>query len=90
MRDISVSSIEGFSNSSNRRLLKLRLTDGHNEITAIEYSHVPSIPNDIVPGSKVIYHFFLFSYHFLMFNSINALGRFGWIIKLQYITVLYV
>ncbi|KAJ6673712.1 hypothetical protein OIU85_012698 [Salix viminalis] len=53
VRDISVSSIEGFSNSSNRRLLKLRLTDGHNEITAIEYSHVPSIPNDIVPGSKV-------------------------------------
>uniref|UniRef100_A0A2K1WXC5 RecQ mediated genome instability protein 1 OB-fold domain-containing protein n=1 Tax=Populus trichocarpa TaxID=3694 RepID=A0A2K1WXC5_POPTR len=53
VRDISVSSIEGFPNSSKRRLLKLGLTDGHNEITAIEYSHIPSIPNDIAPGSKV-------------------------------------
>lgn len=48
-----MSSIEGFSDSSNRRLLKLVLTDGHNEITAVEYSHIPSIPNDIVPGTKV-------------------------------------
>ncbi|XP_061951495.1 uncharacterized protein LOC133674419 isoform X3 [Populus nigra] len=53
VRDISVSSIEGFPNSSKRRLLKLGLTDGHNEITAIEYSYIPSIPNDIAPGSKV-------------------------------------
>jgi len=58
VRDISVSSIEGFPNSSKRRLLKLGLTDGHNEITAIEYSHIPSIPNDVAPGSKVIYHFY--------------------------------
>ncbi|KAF2286871.1 hypothetical protein GH714_034350 [Hevea brasiliensis] len=34
-----------------QRLLRLRLADGHNEITAIEYSHIPSIPNDVVPGS---------------------------------------
>ncbi|KAH8482249.1 hypothetical protein H0E87_029635 [Populus deltoides] len=53
VRDISVSGIEGFPNSSKRRLLKLGLTDGHNEINAIEYSHIPSIPNDIAPGSKV-------------------------------------
>ncbi|KAJ8750444.1 hypothetical protein K2173_015583 [Erythroxylum novogranatense] len=54
VKDISVSSMEGFSDSNNkRRLLKLSLTDGHSEITAIEYSHLPSIPSDIVPGSKV-------------------------------------
>ncbi|KAJ9183385.1 hypothetical protein P3X46_007247 [Hevea brasiliensis] len=53
VRDISISSIEGFSDSGHRRLLRLRLTDGHNEITAIEYSHIPSIPNDVVPGTKV-------------------------------------
>ncbi|EEF47010.1 conserved hypothetical protein [Ricinus communis] len=53
VRDISVSSIDGFSDSSNRRLLRFTLTDGYNEITAIEYSHIPSIPNDVVPGTKV-------------------------------------
>lgn len=55
MRDISKSSIEGFSNSSgSRRLLRLGLTDGFTEITAIEYSNIPSISDDIVPGTKVI------------------------------------
>ncbi|KAG8657420.1 tudor domain-containing protein 3 isoform X1 [Manihot esculenta] len=53
VRDISVSSIGGVSDSGHRRLLKLSLTDGHSEITAIEYSHIPSIPNDLVPGTKV-------------------------------------
>lgn len=54
VRDISKSSIEDFSgNSGSDRLLKLVLTDGHIEITAIEYSHIPSIPYDIVPGTKV-------------------------------------
>lgn len=58
MRDISRSSIEEFSgNLGSNRLLKLVLTDGHIEITAIEYSHIPSIPYDVVPGTKV----FLFS-----------------------------
>ncbi|KAK0570842.1 hypothetical protein LWI29_007346 [Acer saccharum] len=53
-RDISRSSIEDSSgNSSSDRLLRLTLTDGHTEITAIEYSHVPSLPNDVVPGTKV-------------------------------------
>ncbi|GLT28968.1 hypothetical protein SLA2020_038660 [Shorea laevis] len=54
VRDISRSSMEEFSgNSRAHRLLRLCLTDGQTEITAIEYHHVPSIPNDIVPGTKV-------------------------------------
>lgn len=53
-RDISRSSTADASeNSSNQRLLRLKLTDGHSEITAVEYSHVPSIPDDISPGTKV-------------------------------------
>ncbi|PIN24340.1 hypothetical protein CDL12_02936 [Handroanthus impetiginosus] len=52
-RDISRSSIDASGNSGNRRLLRLKLTDGHSEITAIEYSHVPSIPEDVIPGTKV-------------------------------------
>ncbi|KAL8492781.1 hypothetical protein ACS0TY_024104 [Phlomoides rotata] len=53
-RDISRSSIVDVSeNSGNRRLLRLKLTDGHSEITAVEYHHVPSIPDDMSPGTKV-------------------------------------
>ncbi|KAL3839855.1 hypothetical protein ACJIZ3_024446 [Penstemon smallii] len=53
-RDISRSSIvDASGNSGNRRLLRLKLTDGHSEITAVEYSHVPSIPDDVIPGTKV-------------------------------------
>lgn len=44
---------ESSGSSNNRRLLRLKLTDGHSDITAIEYSHIPSIPDDIVPGTKV-------------------------------------
>ena len=39
--------------SNDRRLLRFGLTDGHTEITAIEYSHIPSILDDIPPGTKV-------------------------------------
>ncbi|XP_021277123.1 tudor domain-containing protein 3 [Herrania umbratica] len=54
VRDISRSSISEFSgNSSSLRLLRLCLTDGHSEITAIEYSHVPAIPDNVVPGTKI-------------------------------------
>lgn len=54
VRDISRSSIEEFSgNSGSRRLLKLTLTDGQSEITALEYSHIPSFPLDVVPGTKM-------------------------------------
>lgn len=54
VRDISRSSIEEFSgNSGSRRLLRLTLTDGQSEITALEYFHIPSIPTDVVPGTKV-------------------------------------
>lgn len=50
-RDVSRSSFA--SGASNRRMLKLTLTDGHAEITAIEYSPIPSLPDDVVPGTKV-------------------------------------
>ncbi|KAH0970420.1 hypothetical protein GBA52_022576 [Prunus armeniaca] len=54
VRDITRSSVEDFvRNSSSRRLLKLGLTDGHSEVAAVEYSHIPSIPDDVVPGTKV-------------------------------------
>ncbi|KAJ8527915.1 hypothetical protein K7X08_015366 [Anisodus acutangulus] len=54
VRDISRSNmVESSGSSNNRRLLRLKLTDGHSEITAVEYSHIPSIPDDIVPGTKV-------------------------------------
>ncbi|GER37060.1 hypothetical protein STAS_13450, partial [Striga asiatica] len=53
-RDISRSSVADASgNSGGRRLLKLKLTDGHSEISSVESSHVPSIPDDISPGTKV-------------------------------------
>lgn len=55
VRDISRSNMaESSGSSNNRRLLRLKLTDGHSEITAIEYSHIPSIPDDVVPGTKVL------------------------------------
>ncbi|XP_057968704.1 uncharacterized protein LOC131158112 [Malania oleifera] len=53
-RDISRSGHAESSGSSNsRRLLRLNLTDGHSELTAVEYTRIPSIPDDVVPGSKV-------------------------------------
>ncbi|KAL3642934.1 hypothetical protein CASFOL_013749 [Castilleja foliolosa] len=53
-RDITKSCVvDASGNSGNRRLLKLKLTDGHSEITAIERCHVPSIPDDVSPGTKV-------------------------------------
>lgn len=59
VRDIAKSTIEGFSHSSSsKRLLRLGLTDGHTEITAIEFSHIPSILDDVVPGTKVISQFY--------------------------------
>lgn len=59
VRDIAKSTIEGFSHSSSsKRLLRLGLTDGHTEITAIEFSHIPSIPDDVVPGTKVVSQFY--------------------------------
>lgn len=55
VKDISQSSIEGSSGSSNRlRLLRFKLTDGHSEITAIEYARIPSIQDDVIPGTKVL------------------------------------
>lgn len=45
-------------NSNKKRLLRLKLTDGQSEITAVEYSYIPSIPDDIVPGTKVFIYIF--------------------------------
>lgn len=65
VRDITKSSIEDVSrSSSSRRLLKLGLTDGHTEITAIEFAPVPSVPDDLVPGAKVV-SFLFASYLFI-------------------------
>ncbi|RXI05842.1 hypothetical protein DVH24_017884 [Malus domestica] len=48
VRDVTKFRVEGFTrNTSSRRLLKLGLTDGHSE------SHIPEIPDDVVPGTKV-------------------------------------
>lgn len=82
MRDISRSTIEEFSgNSSSNRLLKLVLTDGLTDITAIEYSHIPSIPNDVVPGTKVssfllsfLFFLFILNYLFLTFYSCGGVA----------------
>lgn len=70
VRDILKSSVDDISrNSGGRRLLRLCLTDGHSEITAIEYSHVPSIPDNVVPGSKVM-PFLLLCCVFCMITSL--------------------
>ncbi|XVE98239.1 hypothetical protein REPUB_Repub03eG0088500 [Reevesia pubescens] len=54
VRDISRSSIaESSENSSSLRFLRLGLTDGHCEITAIEFSYIPAIPDNVVPGTKI-------------------------------------
>ncbi|XP_054795047.1 uncharacterized protein LOC129300503 [Prosopis cineraria] len=54
VRDISSSTVDEFSRSSgDRRLLRLGLTDGNSDITAIEYSHIPLTPDNVVPGTKV-------------------------------------
>lgn len=56
VRDIASSSIEEVSTSSSgNRMLRLTLTDGHSEMTAIEYTHIPSLPDDVVPGTKVFF-----------------------------------
>nr|XP_025701715.1 tudor domain-containing protein 3 isoform X2 [Arachis hypogaea] len=54
VRDISKSSVDDVTrNSGGRRLLRLCLTDGHFEIIGIEYSHIPSIPDNVAPGTKI-------------------------------------
>lgn len=56
MRDISKSTVAeslSSSGSSGKRLLRLKLTDGHSDVVAIEYTHIPSIPDNVVPGTKI-------------------------------------
>ncbi|KAI7732646.1 LOW QUALITY PROTEIN: hypothetical protein M8C21_023201, partial [Ambrosia artemisiifolia] len=54
VRDISKSSIAESSGGSNsKRLLRLKLTDGHSDVTAIEFTHIPSLPDNVVPGTKI-------------------------------------
>ncbi|KAI3524546.1 hypothetical protein L1887_03204 [Cichorium endivia] len=53
-RDICKSSIaESSGGSHGKRLLRLKLTDGHSEITAVEFTHIPLIPDNVVPGTKI-------------------------------------
>nr|XP_043625068.1 tudor domain-containing protein 3 [Erigeron canadensis] len=52
VRDISKSSIAE-SASGGKRLLRLKLTDGHSDVIAIEFAHIPSIPDNVAPGTKV-------------------------------------
>lgn len=40
--------------STGKRVLKFALTDGKTEISALEYSHIPTISNDVTPGTKVV------------------------------------
>ncbi|KAL0887479.1 hypothetical protein Bca101_011462 [Brassica carinata] len=54
VRDVTKSSAEEFLGSSTgKRVLKLVLTDGKIEISALEYSHIPSLNSDVTPGTKV-------------------------------------
>jgi len=55
LRDIYRSSIDSsFKNSEHhRRLLRFILTDGYSEVKAIEYAPIPSITEEIPPGTKV-------------------------------------
>ena len=56
VRGVTKNRVEDFArNSSSRRLLKLGLTDGHNEVAAVKYSHITAIPDDVVPGTSVLY-----------------------------------
>lgn len=41
--------------SNGKRVLKFVLTDGKTEISALEYSHIPSINNMVSPGTKVLH-----------------------------------
>lgn len=53
-RDISRSTMdESSGNAGKRRMLRLNLTDGHSQLVAVEYSHVPSLPEDVIPGTKI-------------------------------------
>ncbi len=55
---LQVGSVNDISQSSHSlghtgRLLRLRLTDGHLWLTAVEYHPIPSLSVDIPPGTKV-------------------------------------
>ncbi|KAL5078720.1 hypothetical protein RYX36_007141 [Vicia faba] len=50
-----MSNVDNLSkNSSGHRVLRFCLTDGHSEITAIEYSHIPFSHDNIVPDTKIL------------------------------------
>ncbi|KAL2927777.1 Tudor domain-containing protein 3, partial [Bienertia sinuspersici] len=54
VRDISRSSeVDGSRSSGSRRLLKLMLSDGQSEVTAVEYAPIPALSDNVVPGTKV-------------------------------------
>jgi len=67
VRDISRSSMaDGGRSSSNRRLLKIVLTDGQSELSAIEYCPIPTISDNVVPGTKVVCSASLLCWVFLL------------------------
>ncbi|ONK66545.1 uncharacterized protein A4U43_C06F9300 [Asparagus officinalis] len=53
LRDIYKSSIDASFKNSQRRLLRFVLTDGQSDVTAIEYAPIPSISEEIPPGTKI-------------------------------------
>ena len=58
VQDISRSSeVDVNKSSSKRRLLKIVLSDGQSEVTAVEYSPIPSLSDNVVPGTKVAFFF---------------------------------
>ncbi|CDP07906.1 unnamed protein product [Coffea canephora] len=74
VRDIGKSNMaESLENSSNRCLLRFNLTDDQTEIVAVEYSHLSSIPDDVVPGTKVYHCTFLLENNAKVRNGIVCL-----------------
>lgn len=54
-------------------MLKFALTDGKTEISALEYSHIPSINNDVTPGTKVL-HLCLSCIRRVSYGNANTVG----------------
>lgn len=72
-------------NSNKRRLLRLKLTDGQSEITAVEYSHIQSIPDDIVPGTKVyIYISFVINFWYMIDSYMSLFVSAEFLVHMQY------
>lgn len=60
-------------------MLKFALTDGKTEISALEYSHIPLINNDVTPGTKVSHINLIRSPCLCMFLLVSCKYIIGWI-----------